>query len=352
MKILLLGEFSGVHKHLKIGLEKLGHEVLFISTGDAFKKISGDKNLIFSSNRIIRQIQKIYFFEYIKKIAKNFDVVHLLSPFFIMNNKFAVDNLIKYLKEKNRKLSLYLCSTDPIYWHIGSRCIEYSPIKDYIIQDFKCEIPKLYDNKLLLYYIQVVEIFDYLIPSMFEYAIGYKELGIEITNPVPLPVQIDNDFIFNDKEPINFLHGILRKGFKGTKIIKETMDIITQKYKNVFYKEVEHIPYDEYLTILNHTHILLDQANSYSYGMNAALSLAKGKVVMSGAEKVAMEYLGIDDPVILNLKPDIEYNVNLIESILDIDKIYELSKKSYDYAKKYHACEKVAQKFIQIWSKK
>ena len=39
MKILLFGDYSSVHLNLKEGLEKLGHFVLLVGTGDGFKEI-------------------------------------------------------------------------------------------------------------------------------------------------------------------------------------------------------------------------------------------------------------------------------------------------------------------------
>lgn len=55
MRILLFGEFSGLHVNLKRGLEDLGHEVTVVSFGDDFKKIKGDitiKNV--SGNKLLR----------------------------------------------------------------------------------------------------------------------------------------------------------------------------------------------------------------------------------------------------------------------------------------------------------
>ena len=45
MKILLLGEYSGIHKNLKEGLVELGHDCVVASAGDNWKKISTDINL-------------------------------------------------------------------------------------------------------------------------------------------------------------------------------------------------------------------------------------------------------------------------------------------------------------------
>ena len=45
MRILLIGEYSGLHNSLKEGLEKNGHEVTLIGSGDGFKKYPMDINI-------------------------------------------------------------------------------------------------------------------------------------------------------------------------------------------------------------------------------------------------------------------------------------------------------------------
>lgn len=44
MKILIIGEFSGLAKNLKIGLNYLGNQVSIVSTGDGFKNIEIEKD--------------------------------------------------------------------------------------------------------------------------------------------------------------------------------------------------------------------------------------------------------------------------------------------------------------------
>ncbi|MEY2922393.1 MAG: hypothetical protein RL108_1015, partial [Bacteroidota bacterium] len=56
MKILLLGEFSGLHNNLKDGLIDLGHEVVIASAQDGFKKIPVDINFESNYRSIFREI--------------------------------------------------------------------------------------------------------------------------------------------------------------------------------------------------------------------------------------------------------------------------------------------------------
>ena len=43
MRILIIGEYSGVSKNLKSGFAKLGHSATVFSEGDGWKKITTDK---------------------------------------------------------------------------------------------------------------------------------------------------------------------------------------------------------------------------------------------------------------------------------------------------------------------
>ena len=45
MKILLVGEYSGLHLNLKAGLEKLGHQVTTVGFRDGYKQIPIDIDL-------------------------------------------------------------------------------------------------------------------------------------------------------------------------------------------------------------------------------------------------------------------------------------------------------------------
>ena len=45
MRILLIGEYSRFHNSLKEGLIALGHEVILVGTGDAFKNYPVDINI-------------------------------------------------------------------------------------------------------------------------------------------------------------------------------------------------------------------------------------------------------------------------------------------------------------------
>ena len=69
MRILLIGEYSGLHNSLKEGLEKNGHEVTLIGSGDGFKKYPMD----------IKIESTIFEFPLLKTLAKLIDKIFVIN---------------------------------------------------------------------------------------------------------------------------------------------------------------------------------------------------------------------------------------------------------------------------------
>ena len=82
MKILLLGEFSSLHKYLKEGFQALGHDVTLASSGDGWKKIGGADIVFPSTSGNFFQCLKALIFDtwLISRKFKGYDVVQLINP--------------------------------------------------------------------------------------------------------------------------------------------------------------------------------------------------------------------------------------------------------------------------------
>ena len=115
----------------------------------------------------------------------------------------------------------------------------------------------------------------------------------------------------------------------------------------------ENIPYDEYRYVLDKANIIVDQIYSMSPGMNALTSLAKGKVVLSGAEASHYSIIGEEmNKPIINITPDKKQVIHQIEYILDSrENIENMGLQGRMYIEKHHDYRLIAKKYIEVWEK-
>ena len=139
MKILLLGDYSSVHLNLKEGLEKLGNHVTLIGTGDGFKEIKSDINFkSFKSNFLNKIFFRIRIILLLKKF-RNYDVVQLISPYFLKLKLFPSTLYYFLLKKNNKKLFTLAVGSDAYYWRYGPKKLKYGPFKDILKYDLKSD---------------------------------------------------------------------------------------------------------------------------------------------------------------------------------------------------------------------
>lgn len=376
MKILLVGEYSRLHNSLKEGLQKLGHDVTIISTGDHFKQFPSDILLKRKyDNGILKKLKvglyKLFkiditsislrnqFFKY-KESLQGFDVVQLINESaFSIEPKYEIE-IIKFLKNNNSKLFLLSCGADhtSIKFAIDKK-IRYSimtpylegkvPAKDYghPLKFLKPEFENLHQF--------IVRNVDGILASDMDYDIplqGHKKyLGL-MPNPVNtskldyIPISIDGK--------IKIFHGINRTNYfkKGNDYFEAVLEKIQKKYASkVEVITVENIPYSEYIKKYNAAHILLDQVFSFDQGYNALEAMAKGKVVFTGAETEFLKKYNLKpDEVCINTLADVDYLFQKLEElILNPEKLITISKKARAFIEREHDYILVANKYLDAW---
>lgn len=131
MKILLIGEYSGLHNSLKDGLQLNGHSVTLLGTGDGFKNYPVDievKSTIFEIPflkfiaKIIDKLLKVSlndfelgFKAYLKiKTLKDFDIVQLINENSFKTTPWLETILLKKILKNNKNLFLLSCGVDYI----------------------------------------------------------------------------------------------------------------------------------------------------------------------------------------------------------------------------------------------
>ena len=340
---------SGVHNNLKKGLLELGHKVILVADSDNYKGFTSNTRLIKTySNSVETKIKKIY--NYVinilymlgnRKVLFGNDVVQFISPFIIPPKfRFLTSALIRW----NKKCSYYVCGTNPFFLDAVDK-FDYFPFDE----DNDIENPNYTDNDVK-YFIRFLKKMDYVIPAMYTYSMGFE--GFNLQSPIPLPGRGVSKTKENNNNTIKILHGISRFYFKGSKYILGALEEIKSKYNTkVEIEIVERIPFSEYIKRLDNSDIVIDQCKSYDYGMNAIFALENGKVVLSGAEQIALDYNGLENCPIINIKPDAKSIYKEIENIITGDKLNEQKEKGLHFVNKYHDPKKIGKMFIDFWNK-
>ena len=277
MKILLIGEYSGLHNSLKDGLELNGHSVTLLGTGDGFKNFPVDilvKSTIFEIPFLkffAKIIDKVFnvslndievgFKAYLKiKALKDFNIVQLINENSFKTTPSLEVILLKKLLKNNKNLFLLSCGVD------------YISVKYALENKFKYSIltPYLKNKSLLKNYRHILKynsskfekLHNYIyknikgvISSDLDYHIPLvakkKYLGM-IPNPVNLKKLTYN--FKQIKNKIIIFQGINSKNSikKGNNYFIKAMEIIKKTYKEkVEYIEVQNLKYSDYIKSYN-----------------------------------------------------------------------------------------------------
>ncbi|ATW24494.1 glycosyltransferase [Candidatus Formimonas warabiya] len=354
MKILLLGEFSGFFKNLKEGILELGYEINLVNPGDEYRNtVKTDLYIPSSRNYLIRNIEKLIFPFWKLKQYYNYDIVQLTGHNVFGGLKYNYNYLlIDKIKRNSNKMFMSSCGSD-YFFYKKLKCLKYSALEEHIEIDLNGYNP-YNQKKFMENNINVVNLVDGIIPTAYSYAEAYREHN-RLLNTIQFPINVNKIAFTRQKienNKIKIFHGITREGFKGTKYIKEAMLKIKEKYPNDVEILIDgKMPLNKYLKVLEETNVVIDQALSYSYGMNALYSMAMGKVVLSGNEPECQQEFGRTDIPIINILPSVDDIFKKLEKlVLDKKCVIEIGQKSRLFVEDFHHHIKVAQKYIDTWN--
>lgn len=354
MKILLLGEFSGLHKNLKEGLVELGHDVTVAASGDGFKKIPSDISFESSMPGVIGKIIKAFLPLFYLSKMKGFDVVQVMNPFYFhMKGMFPSNYFFEKLRENNGKLFMLAAGDDAYFWKYGRKKLAYGPFEDFLKYDINQNDFYLNTEKSFIFNREILKKFHGIIPIMYEYEISYETCDKRL-NTIPIPMNI-NKIKYSEnlcKDKLVIFHGLNRYGFKGTRHVEEAFNYLSKKYPDELELIIDgQLPLEDYLELMSRTNVVIDQINSYSLGVNGVYALAMGKVVLGGAEPESLKSLGVTSSPVINLKPNAKSIIDEVEKILkNKNHITSMGRASRKFAENVHGHIKIAEKYIKTWN--
>lgn len=357
MRILLLGEYSGLHKALKEGLEEMGQKVELAANGDGKKKISGATMPLFNTDVHASKVKKLMthgIAPILDKRFRNYDVVQAISPnaFSWVAGSIPLDKVKRY----NKKLFVLAAGVNA---YIYEAWANKNFVHDYYMFDDNMALCNQYNGVNIVSKIlnhtcrKVMNYADGIIPVVpYEYELPYKKLN-NLKRPILLPVNTDKVAYRENKvsNKIIFFHGVTRRKDKGSDFIIEAFKRIEDRYPNDAECIIaDMMPYKEYLETIKRSNVIVDQCKSFGYGLNACLSLAQGRVVMSGAEDEVVKKIAASCPVI-NIRPSVEHIVAMMEMVIaNKDNIGSWGEKGRRYIEEYHDYKKIAKLYLNMWN--
>ncbi len=383
LKILLVGDYSGVHSNLALALKELGHDVTVISGGDGYKNYPRDIDVPELKNKTVPEkifvmlsdflgVKGIlrYLLHYRELIAslKGFDVVQLMNPIALPAFGSLVNtHIINSLKKNNSKL--YLCALGDDYFWVRDnlkRKYPYSALSSLKITNFHKYLYSLryvYGLFFKFNHFRTLELVEGVIPGLRDYEIVYSDNAkLKPLIKIPLPssiIEIAKTKLFEVESNHNrnstckgIFHG-WQKGKdlrKGNIILDEAAKVASNNIKGgLAYKVITNLPYNEYLKALDDSDIFFDQVYSMDRGVNALIGMANGKVVFSGfeSEKTSssnITFMGVNAvPSVSDVAKNIEF---LIKNPNVVDEIKVAALK---YIIDEHSPEVVAKAYVSQW---
>lgn len=350
MRILLLGEFSGLHNHLRDGLIELGHEVVLAGRQDGFKKFPVDINLEprFLPKKIGLRLSPLKALS----MFKNFDVVQIVNPFIFPRTYFPSKWFYRYLAENNNKLFLLAAGDDAYYWTAGPKILRYGPFEAHKKFDLHGKNPVFLSAEAMDLNSFLIEISHGIIPTAAEYELVY-ESEKKCRKTIPLPFNSDDvDFVENvPGKKLSFHHGVNRYGFKGTFLIEEAFDVITSKYPNDVRALISpRMSISKYLKLLANINVSVDQTFSYSWGYNALNAMAMGRVVLSGAEPEALVPFNTKERPVEHILPSVDSICQVMEEVIAKRETFrDMALSSRRFVEQFHDHKKIAEMYLHEW---
>jgi len=363
MKIALVGEYSGVHTNLKIGLEQIGHEATTISGGDGFKRFRPDR-----LNRIpLGQLARAHQLfvgqpRLLSDLASNYDVIQFISPTALVLPRFVprasyAQWLLSFLDSFRGVLSMAVAGCDSYVQPVmaASRfcpcagCLKDSR-RSICAYDFDTAPERGVTDAL------TGRVHCFIPFASAAYADAYASRSGGSNGPFNFPVELSNPALPNRRSgPLRVLHGIIRPGFKGTDVILPVLRALVDRHPGRYELVIaERLPYAEYARLLSTVNVVVDQLYGGGLGMNALGAMARGRVLLTSFDRSFVRgSVDYRDTPAYDISHGEEAILSALEAIqgLSADELARAGSASREYVEARCAPAEVARQLCAVWSR-
>jgi hypothetical protein len=357
LKVLLLGELSGVHQELRDSLKALGHDVTvahsrlatpeFASDVPLYRPPPGPEGVWQAGRDIFSQIRNARRFT-------GFDVVQMITQKFF--HWKIQRRMMDFVAANNRRLVVVntTCSAD---YHDQVQALDYRPCGDCMAFDLKADrcLYDRADERALEQ--QVFSLADAIVATHFDYSMSMRPTPVtRKVHPIPLPIDTrrHRPSPLPNGHRIRIWYGETRYGFKGGRFIGEALDRLASSdlASQVEIIRTQRQPFGDYLAALDSADVVIDQASSYNAGMNGLYAMARGRVVLTGAEPRALTFMGIDPAACpaINIVPDADRIYETLRRlVIERARLPDIGWRSAAFIEQYHSADVVAAQYDALY---
>lgn len=369
MKILFLGDYSGLHACMARGCRERGHDVTLISDGGRYMLTDSDILLD-------RRPGKTGSFSYLAQILRllprlrGYDVVHLINPHFLNLRPAKIKWVFRFLRRHNRLLLLTLAGNDYIFckeclegnmfefseFRVGNDITEYERTSSHAALWTTPEMRKFNDYVYANIdgAIAILPEYDMAARPVLGDRLAFVNLPIDLSSLPYAPLEVEGK--------LRFFVGMKREMAlqKGTGKMLDILQRLALEYPDRCEVEcVSNLPLAEYLVRMRRAHVVIDQLYAYSPATNALQAMAQGKVSATGAMPEYYDYINRDadnsdiyalcpEPV-LKASPTEDMEEVFRRLIVDPSRLSAMSRAGRMIVERHNALPRVVERMEQHW---
>lgn len=357
MRILLVGEASGVHRNLRSGLRALGHEALIIVPSASIKLKTYDVAAAPELGGVLGGVARnLSPFAKLLTLGR-FDVANYINTLSVVHGMHTRHLDLPIVRRMSRLMSYYALGCDEIGIIRRNPNLPYRPCQgcqsgtDAL--SFDCA--KTLDSGFDRNWLRADRYFDVGACSMIDYSHTEALFPGDLGRRIPLPVDVDAISFqpAQGRERVRVVHTPTRRGFKGTDLIVEAIELVRRTRDDFDFEIVEGLAYDAYLERMAGADIVIDQVHGQSPGMNGLEMMAAGKMVMTGATPLGRSFFPfMQDMPAVDASPEPPQLAADLSALLDRKRDFAaLAQAGRDYIARHHGLLTVAGQFVDHWQR-
>lgn len=367
-RILLLGDYSNCHRTLATGLRQLGCDVTIASDGSKWMMTDRDIDLSRSKGKLggLGLYLKLRYGS-VGRALRGYDIVALSDLNFLSLRPQRIRTTFDRLRRENGKVFLTAMSTDLPFldmlaapdsplryseWFVDgkpSRMQQADPMEWQ-----RWHNPALVDSQR-----HILDNLDGAVSVLYEYQLAMERAlgkertaygGIPIDTSAFTPVDLPEN-----PEKIRFFLGRdrNRKLVKGSDYLETAAHTVVDRHPDkAELVIVENRPYNEFITLLRDSHIVLDQIYSYTPATTALMAMAYGLNVVSGAEPEYYDFIGeTENRPIINAPIDLPALTETLDRLVTAPTLLApRGRQSRDFVIRHNDLLTVGRRFLTFWT--